>query len=323
MSIWTFSSSSEEKAERCIAAAQPPDETNKWIQRFGLKNCYRPNITSNNLNQNKTIISNVQTIDEDSDVSENDDLNVEHFNELLESIQSEPVSKFPLLVTETLLDHRLLRHLAEKLNSNTAEKIINHIYENKDLNTEFVERIHQYFIPVLLHKEHGWFTLDMVLKSFRIYPKCFDILLKIILKDVQISNQVLQDLFENFNEKETYDVLLILMELELTTQEFLHNILGIYIAYKHCKKTVETQNWVYKQILQHGNGCANDKNYGKLLLAFLQTEKETQTLKNYGSIEKILEVHRSPFKRPCMNLLQELMIKCNSADTTGVFNEIS
>ncbi|XP_060808416.1 uncharacterized protein LOC132903661 [Amyelois transitella] len=316
--IWTFSPSSEEVLERCIAAAQNPEQTNKWILRFGQKNVKKRNITSiNNDHESSSIVPEKRPA-----FKKNEVLNSERFVELTELIQNEPLAKFDHLVSECAKNNKLLIYLANKLCVGAVEKIVNHTYEDKSLDPMFIEDFHKYFIPTLLRKEHSWFALDMLIKSRKIYPEAFELLLKIIIKDTDITSKVLQDLVENLNEEQLTDFFILLMNIELSKEEFIHNLFSIYTAYIGCNKNLDVQNWVLAQLTKYGHSCISEKNYGKLLLAFLQSENESLSFKNYKSVEQVLEIHRSPFRRPCMMLLKEILEKLKTIDVNNDDSEI-
>lgn len=318
--IWTFSASSQQQLLRCIKSAKPPNENNKWLIRFG-----RRNIDSNfardrsNLVEEITIDLSAPDVDNPLPAEEPDKVasSPENYEEILEVIEQEPVLKFQYLVEESMKNSNLLVKLARSLSLASIEKISRHIFDSIYKNSLFIQQFHELFIPELLKRELNWLSLDVVVRSHQVYPESFKILLNIIVKDTQISNKVLQDLVASFSEKEMTKLMSDISEIELTTEQFLHNIFSIYMIYKDCEKATHIQNYINSITSQNYHHCISDKNFGRLLLSFLQAQKQLKCHLDFVNMERIIESHRSPFKRPCAMVLNELKM-INEMDATGV-----
>ncbi|XP_052748220.1 uncharacterized protein LOC128200092 [Galleria mellonella] len=310
--IWTFHPLSEDEVLKCIALAPRPNDNNKWFRRFGHKLiapcCNDENILSPKTNDR--VEKKSKTPDPEDcplEIEKNKiDSNEKHFEDFLEAVENDPILQFNSLVEECLKDNVLLTKLAQKLTTFSVEKICKHIYENENINSAFLEIFHKYFVPAYLKREHSCISLDILVRAHAKYPVLFKTLLCTILKDPEIPNLFFQDFISSIDETEQTKLLLDISNFELRTEEFINNIFSIYTAYKNSEKTDRIQTFILDHILQCGHICSNDKHFGRLLLAFLQAEKHLNICQNYGNIERIIEIHKSPFRRPCWNIFKEL-----------------
>lgn len=78
--IWTFSPSSEIQLQKCIAAALPPDENNKWVQKFFRK--LDENSTTHNLTEQQHERLNISENTPETDSQDN-------YKEFIEIIENE------------------------------------------------------------------------------------------------------------------------------------------------------------------------------------------------------------------------------------------
>ncbi|XP_059047345.1 uncharacterized protein LOC131842792 [Achroia grisella] len=310
--IWNFHPLLEQQIHQFITSAPQPDENNKWFKKFGHK------AISLTCNENLEILSKkrpnqecVKKIPEPTHSPENKRRKIisdkqQNFDEFLEIVENSPILQFNYLIEECLNDNSLFIKLAEQLSTNCVEKICKHVYENKNTNSVFIHNFHKFFIPTFLKRDYSCISLDILVRAHANYPTAFKPLLHTIIKDLDISNKILQEFINSIDEIKQTQLILDISDIELTAEEFVNNIFSIYTAYKNSEKNSQIQNYILNNLLLCGHSCSNDKQYGRLLLAFLQAEKQLNMCHNYGNIEKIIEINRTPFKRPCQNAFKEL-----------------
>ncbi|CAB3234748.1 unnamed protein product [Arctia plantaginis] len=300
--IWTFSPDSKPLLEQCLNAAAmlPPDNNNKWLLRFGPKNL--------------DLIKKTDDIDLTEDFPELDitdrpaenQENIQKLVEVLIDPDFDIVSKFHLIYEKCKEKPKLLTKLAENLPSDIIEKLTYHIFDTTNKSNQFLQYFYEYFVPVYIKKSNSRLCTELLLKANKLHTDCFKILLKVILKDTDIQNTIINDFICTLNVDQQTKLLTDINNIELSGEEFSHNVFNIYTAYKSCNKTENIQNTILSLLKTHSVHCSADKSYGKLLLAYLQQEKIFKTNSNYVEIEKIIEIHKSPFKRPCHSVLEEI-----------------
>uniref|UniRef100_A0A2H1VDU1 SFRICE_030899 n=1 Tax=Spodoptera frugiperda TaxID=7108 RepID=A0A2H1VDU1_SPOFR len=255
-------------APRCLNAASPPDPNNKWLQTFGPQNLELINKTNDTI-----IVTDSPECALVPETQENVDVNLTNDIEQFLDPDVDILSKIDDLVEKCLKTPKILVKLAETLPTSTAEKLIEHIISVEELKTDFLQIFYKFFIPAYIKRENSRFCTDILLKTHAKYPQLLKITLKIILKDVEIENNVINDFFTNLNSDELTKLLEFISDVDFSPEQYTHNLFSIYTAYKSCTKTDNIQNYMFTLLKHCNNFSSSDKNYGKLMLAFLQEEK--------------------------------------------------
>lgn len=311
---YKVSASSETLLQSCIAKAAPINANNKWVQKFGPK---RQN-TEEILQETEEILieNNPQNL-QGEDISTMDvemQMEVENSgvdDDFMNLLESDPISNFDAMVIECLKNQELLTNISKKLSVTAIEKISNYIFANK-VNNEFLQCFYQCFLPVYLKRDYSWFSLDLLVKSRIKNPKLFDKLIIVLIKSVNIPNKLLEDFFQTLNEEHKKKLLFKIIEIDFNLEQFVHNLLLLHTAYKEVTPDSDIQNFIYKNIIQYGPSCTTEKTFGRLLFTFLQFQNKIGIVKDYDNMERIIENHCTPFKRPCVNCLRENFNKYNN-----------
>lgn len=297
--IWTFSPSSEPLLQRCIEAALLQETDNEWTQHFG-----RTNFTTKPDPPAEKTISTAEIIEIPPSQAEEKKPQVSvTYEDFFSSIENE--IRLDYITKECSINPDLLSIMAQKLSINIVEKLFNQVFASKDIENRFLIDLFHKFLPQHIKFQNSRLCIDLLTKINEKYPEMFQTLLRILLEDVEIPNQVLNNYIATLDEQKVTIFMENLTTIELSSGSFTHNILTIYTAYKNCKHTEKIQSYIKTNLLQHSKSCTSDRNYGRLFLAYLQTEKllEHEISKN---LEDCLEIHHSPFKRPCTMLIKEL-----------------
>lgn len=299
--IWTFAPEHQSLLQRCLNAASPPNPCNKWLQTFGPQNLDLINKTNDTI-----IVADSPECVPDPETQENVDDSVTIDIVQFLDPDVDILSKIDDLVEKCLKTPKLLIKLAETLPTSTAEKLIEHVISAEALKTDFLQIFYKYFIPAYIKRENSRFCTDILLKTHAKYPQLLKITLKIILKDVEIENNVINDFFTNLNSNELTKLLEFISDVDFSPEQYTHNLFSIYTAYKSCTKTDNIQNYMFTLLKHCNNFSSSDKNYGKLMLAFLQQEKGLKKNIDILLLEELVERHKTPFKRPCLSILNEI-----------------
>lgn len=302
--IWTFAPENKALLQRCLSAAEPPDESNKWLQKFGPRNLDLINETTEIITVNDS-----PEVNESVATQENQDEDISNAVEEFLDPEIDLLAKLDMLVEKCRKTPKLLVKLAENLPISSAEKLLEHILNTEDLDKEFLMLFYKYFLHSYIKRESSRFCTDILFKTFNKYPQYLKIALKLILKDLDIQNNVILDFILNLNANSKTEFLEIVSDIEFTADEFSYNLFNIYRAYESCNKTDSVQNYIFSCLKTHCDSCCSDKNYGKLMLTFLQHEKSLNRNVDYIVLEGLVERHKSPFKRPCLSVLKEIKDK--------------
>lgn len=291
---WTFSPSSELYLRRCIAAAPQPDLDNKWYQKLGVKDSP---VLDKNIEKPANVGNNSHEVGKEAPL-----INYEDF---FDTIESESTVPLEYVMKECNKNPELVTKMAEKLSINKVEQLFKHIFHKKDIENNFLKTFSIHFLPTYFREHTSRLCIDLLVKLNEEYPEIFQELLEILMNDTQLPNQVLKNYIAALNETSVTSFMQNLSSIELTLEGFSHNVLVIYLAYKDCIKNDQIQNYIQKMIVQYSKGSVTDRNFGRLFLTYLQSEKALERNVSIQILE-CLEAHRSPFKRPCSMLLKEI-----------------
>lgn len=306
MSNYKLCKSSEKLLHNCIEKAAPLNTSNKWVLQFDHKRQFAEEINiiiidNDSENQqeevNPIFDAKKDTVVDNSSLKTDDDF--------LELLELDPISNFDCMVQECLKNKNLIIDICDKLSTNAIEKLSTHIFGSNSVNYDFVKSFYESFLPMYLKRDYSWFSLDLLVKSSTYNEKLFDKLTILLIKSVDIPNKVLEDFFQTLNEANKKLLLFKIMEIDLNLEQFSHNLFLIYTAYKQVKVDCKIQNFIYKNIIQFGPNCKTEKTFGRLLLTFLQHQNNIGIIKDYDKVERIVENHCTPFKKPCINCLKE------------------
>ncbi|XP_041983794.1 uncharacterized protein LOC121736573 [Aricia agestis] len=303
--IWQFSASSKTQLERCLAAAQY-DNQNKWIQKFKILQPVTDETTRAQVDTQSIELMEVNEIP-DSPETENavatnavEQQQMDFFEEV---VDADPLAHFDKIVEMCLRDKSVYNLLISNLSPVSLQKLCNHIFSTKDVKKEFLESFYKYFLPVYFKKEHTWFSLDILVKAKECHGEQFGNLLLILLNEKDFPSNILQEFVSTLDLKEQNSFITSIADYDISNEMFLHNLYTIFITYKECHKDENIQNYILKKLTQLSDVCSTDKNYGRFLLTYIQNSKCTS---NLVVLEKLVEAHRSAFKRPCINALSQI-----------------
>lgn len=261
--IWSFSPESKSLLQRCLNAAAPPDESNKWLQKFGPRN----------LDLIKDFEDTI-VVNDSPDTTHSPIVQDKQDEDILIVVQEfldpdfDLVLRFDYFVNKCIKTPKLLTNLAQNLPTNTVERLFQHIFDSNDLNNQFLEYFYVNFLHTYIKRDNSRFCTNALLKIYNKYPQYLKLALKVILKDLEVKNNVVNNFISNLNANDQTEFLNLITDIEFTSEEFSHNLFNIYTAYKSCLKSDFLQNCMFLCLKKHSNFCCNDKNYGKLLLSF-------------------------------------------------------
>ncbi|XP_034838881.1 uncharacterized protein [Maniola hyperantus] len=314
MALWQFSESAQPLLKRCIELATV-DSNNKWIQKFGNKSEHfdKDEVSDTNAanHPNNTCNGAIPITNcpkEATEIFENPifvpvRVKLERDDFSREILDLEPITHFDYIVEKCLENENLYVILADELPLISIEKLCRHIYDTKNVDSTFLENFYTVFIPAFLKREPTRLSLDLLIKG-KCYPVFHKHLLVIIFKDIELPSNILHDFVSTLNMNEQTEFLITLSHSDVPNEAFLHHLVTIHTAYKNSLKNNELQNYILAKLSQISENCATDKNYGRFLLNFLQSHKDYKT--NITKIESIVATHRSAFKKPCFNVLNEI-----------------
>lgn len=297
--IWKFSPENELLLQRCLNSAPPLDDNNKWVLKFGIRNPdLLPKTTGNNIANDSPSYDDISIVQEQ--------LNEKNSTILEEVLDPEFDIKanFFELVNICLKEPNSLTKLAETLPKNTVETLYTLIFESNDLNTEFLELFFEKFSPAYIKRDSSRFSSNILNKTFEIYPQYLKYTIKAIFNDLDIENNVVLDFISSLSPQNQSEFLLMLSNMNIMPIE--NHILSIYTAYKTSNKIDSDQYFILKCLKNYSNLCINNKNYGKLMLAYLQCEKSLKRDIISNDFVELIEIHKTPFKKPCLNLFKEI-----------------
>lgn len=299
--IWTFSPSSEIQLQKCIAAALPPDENNKWVQKFFRK--LDENSTTHNLTEQQHERLNISENTPETDSQDN-------YKEFIEIIENESILRFEDIEEECCKNRNLLVYLAEQLSSPSVEKFCKQLH-SKTTSDVFLTNVYTKFIPTIIKREYNRYIIDFLVLSRENRKGYLEILIDIVIRDTAISRNVLNDYILTLNKQERVEFMKRILDMDLSAECFAYNIPVVYNIYKECSKSHDVQCKMLPKLLEYGLHCKNDRHYGKMLLAFLQTEQSIDKKANEKAIKQVVEKHRSAFRRPCEIILNKIIDNMN------------
>ncbi|KAG6464133.1 hypothetical protein O3G_MSEX014302 [Manduca sexta] len=295
--MYTFCPSSEALLAKCIAAAPPPNPNNKWMLAFR-RNIEEPkhNLNLSRGEKNPVVLT--------CDVVMNDEC-MNDYEELIDAIETDPTSRWDYIVEECTKNPNLFVLLSERLTTPSIDKLCKHVIITKN-SFEFLENFCKHFLVNCIKREYNRLYLDFFVEIHKEHEELYKIMLQIILQDTDIPEKMLSDFITFLNEDEQKEFIKNILHIKLTSENFVHYLPTILNAYKISKNSDETQNYIFSLLVQHNDVCRNNKQYGKLFLAFLQTEKAMGRVLNLKYLKDLLENHITPFRKPCEKILNDL-----------------
>lgn len=281
--IWQFSSSSELYLQR-LQNSIDCKETNKWLGKF------------------KNGTKNIRMVEEPV-ISESDKPVIEEEKQKqlpADIIDLDPVNNFTEIIHMCTENTNTYCLLANSLSYQSIEKLYNYIL-NTNVNKTFLEHFYKLTLPIIFKKEY---SIDLLLKIYE--HEEFKIFLQSILCDKEVPCMIMQEFIKTLNSEEKTKLIQILINIDLPREIFIYHLFTLYTAYKDCIKIQSIQDYIHAKLAQIAEDCVQDKNYGRLLLAYVQSQKSLIKIKD---IEELINIHRSPFKRPCLNSLTPIVNK--------------
>lgn len=299
--FWKFSPSSESYYQRFVEAASQVNTENKWSENFGaMRSTCRLNITRNAM---EVIETDRQTPSPAYD--EENNISFTH-EDLLDMLQSEHIN-LATISYECTKHPSFLTKMAEKLPNTAVEKLFNVIFTETNVDETFLALFSTTFLPKYFLCNFSLNSIDFLVKINDKHSEIFLKLLEILFNDVNLQKNVLSSYISTLNEEKLKEFVEKLSKLNISSEGFVHNLHTIYTAYKTCIKNDTVQENVKNLLIKYSKNCETDKTFGQFFLLYLQNEKNFA--RNIDTILiNCLESNRSPFKKPCLNLIYEINV---------------
>ncbi|CAG9577690.1 unnamed protein product [Danaus chrysippus] len=307
---WKFSESSQDLLERFVKSSEKIGR-NKWVRKFGHRT------TELLESYHITVVDRDDTFVISSDESSSDTIITGDKNNEVDEIQSiadkfsqdvavrEPVSHIDYIMKKCYKDPKNYNLLADSLSEADMEKFLEHILNNAVDNT-FTERILTELLPTYLKKYPSRNSIDLFIKTRD--KNIFKHILEIIMKDIEIERVILQEYTSLLKSTEKSDLLNNIITFNISDEVFTHHLETILMIYKDCNKTKDINHFILTKLTQTAQNGANDKNYGRLLHLYLQNIKHNpeEAASCLENLEKVIDIHQSPFRRPCVNTFNDI-----------------
>lgn len=298
--MYQFSTSSIALLQQCIELAKQSEENNPWQQRFSFTaHSNNLNIISVNLEETKTLRN--QERSEEMHV----DVEPTNTNTKYKLLEADPILNINL-ISEDPIDGQLLLRLAHNIPNTSAEKLCNHIFNNL-INPKSIENLFKYFLPNYLRRQQSRLCLDVMMNAYKVYPTQFHILLQNLLNS-ELEASILQEFVSMLNPLEQNKILKMFVASDVSIDIFIRYIYTIHICFKNSVKDENIDNFVFVKLNDSSKICTAEKQYGRLLFTYLQNTKNHP---NLNVLQDLVKNHRSAFRRPCFNLLNEILEKNN------------
>ncbi|CAK1547902.1 unnamed protein product [Leptosia nina] len=295
--MYQFTSSSMLILERCIDLAKQRNETNQWNQKFSLKSSYS-NEFINNLDAKEGAQLKELNYAHEEIILDPSINNEQKYKDIL----TDPIAYIDVILEEGSLDNILLIFLSENLTDMDVERLSGHILEDR-VNLRFIENFFTYFLPNCFKRENSRLSLDLLIRAFKSYPAKFHLLLQRTL-DTEMDCHIFQEFTSILTPQELSAIMKSFIEFDLSVDVLIRHMFAFVSCYKSCIKDVKINNFVVVKLNEAAEKCTADKQYGRLLLTYLQNKNDNFKL---SLLKRIVDNHRSPFKRPCLNMLNELV----------------
>ncbi|XP_045525846.1 uncharacterized protein LOC123715072, partial [Pieris brassicae] len=293
--MYQFSPSSTALLERCIQLAKQNEQTNAWKERFLVS--MDPKVTDSS--EETLAVCNLESSEEMEMI-----VNPTFTDDKYREIKADPILNINVLF-ENDTNGELLTKLAQNIDDTSAEKMFNHMMKNH-LNLKHIESFFKYFLPQYFKQHQSRLCVDVMMNAYEVYPAQFHIILKNVVND-ETSTNILQEFVSTLSPSKQTDILKIIMVSNISTYTFMRHIFSIHACYKNCVGNENIDNFIFDKLKEASVDCVTDKHYGRLLFTYLQNKKDCINI----HLKNIVELHRSPFRRPCLNLLNGISEKSN------------
>ncbi|CAF4943161.1 unnamed protein product [Pieris macdunnoughi] len=291
--MYQFSPSSTALLERCIELAKQNEQTNAWKERFLVS---MDSKVSDNAEETLAVC-NLESSEEMEII-----VNPTYTDDKYREIEADPILNINILF-EDANNGELLTKLAQNIDDTCAEKLFNHMMKNH-INLKYIEIFFKYFLPHYFKRHQSRLCLDVMINAYNVYPAQFHIILKNMVND-ETSTNILQEFVSTLSPSKQTDILKIIMASNISSNTFMRHMFSIHACYKNCTGIENIDNFIFVKLKEASGDCVTDKQYGRLLFTYLQNKKDCNNI----HLKKIVEIHRSPFRRPCLNLLNGISEK--------------
>lgn len=125
--------------------------------------------------------------------------------------------------------------------------------------------------------------------------------------DTELPNNILLDYVETLNEKDCTDLMEVVCEIQLALDQFNHNLPVIYLIYKKCRKNDSIFQYIHANLELYNLYCAYNKNYGRLLLCFIQNLSGFDV--RIRVLKRMTENHCTFYKNACVMALEKFVFQ--------------
>lgn len=298
--IWKFSPQSEELLQRCIAIAPPEDENNKWVRAFRKKT--QIEIKPNSTSVDEKIESDSQLLTSEPEIV----IDSDNYEQFFESLGTGSDLDIEFLQKECREHPKLLSLIAHRLPAPSLEKIADYVFFTKNTDDAFVKNFVKHSLPIILMKDYKRFYLDLIKLIMNKYSDIFTDLLEVIVKNENVSTNILSDLTTNINGGEKEVFLRAFLKIEFASIDFIRHLQTINSFYATCEKNDNLQKYIFDCLYRSKELCKENKKYGKLLVSYLQNVKNMKSDAYKKEIQEIVEKHSSPFSKQCLLLFNQI-----------------
>lgn len=241
---------------------------------------------------------------------------------LYQHIEEDPLRSFNYIQREAVKTVVFITRIALFLSAATLDKICGKIFSRKDVDDQFVKLWYEHFFCVYFKRVYSWSSLHLLIKASKAYPAHFKITIKIMLMDTYLQNNILLDYIETLNKEDCTNLMKSVKEIPLTCEQFDHNLLVIYLVFKKCDKSESIIQYVHVNLEANYKFCANNKNYGRLLLCFIENLSGFNV--NIRNVKQLAESHCTSYKSACMTALEKFSrdlidVQLNFQDRPRIF----
>lgn len=219
-------------------------------------------------------------------------------------IDADPVGEFDYMRDECLNNPNLIPGLARHISGRSMDLLSQYIFNNKeDIDEEFITMFYAEFLPCYFRRRYTWCALDLLVRASVASPSNFKYLLRGLLWDDQIRNDILYDFVSRLTKEKKTEVMDLLTMFNLNEEQFLKNLRVLCCLYADCERTESMCNYIIIHLEFHAWACTNSKDYGKLLLVYMKNS--TSDRARSRTVRKLLDIHGSPYKGACMSVLED------------------
>ncbi|CAB3234746.1 unnamed protein product [Arctia plantaginis] len=223
-------------------------------------------------------------------------------------LEEDPLKHLDYIQTLGVQDKSLMPRLASHASGKAIEIICEKIlHKRSNIKEDFLDVFYLFFFPYFLQRKYTWFCLHLLVKASKAHPNRFQTTMKTLLVNTKIQSCILQDYVQRLNEVECAKMLQLYEELYFNAETFAHILPVTYLLCKNGGMTDDTFPLIYSGLNRYRDFCAQNKNYGKLLLFVVQNVHERNVRPKH--LKKLIQAHRTIYKSLCRFAFVKFLLK--------------